>query len=78
MGCITKTIKNLNQISSEKGTSSTSSPSNLITGRARPDYTQVTKLNFGDYVQAYLNKGKTIKNMDNTVDIIALHPSGNE
>ena len=42
VGCVTKTIKYLNQIP-EKGIFSTASPSTLITGRAHLDHTQVKK-----------------------------------
>ena len=75
VGCVTNTIKDLNQIPEEKGISSTASPSTLITGRGRAYCTQVTKINFGNYVHAYINKGKMNTNMTCTVGAIALHPS---
>ena len=78
VGRVTKTIQDLNQIPAEKGTSPTASISTLITVRARRDYIQVTKLNVVDYLQVYINKGKTNTNMACDVGTIALHLSGNE
>ena len=48
--CVIKMIKDLNQIPAENRIYYTTSPNTLITGRARLDYLQVNKLNFGDYV----------------------------
>ena len=76
--CVTKTIKDLNQIPVEKGICPTTSPSTLVTVSSRPDYNQVKKLIFGDYVQVYINKGKTNTNMVHMVGETVLHPSGNE
>ena len=52
-GCVTKRIKDLNQLPSTYGISTDLSPTTLLTGKPSPDFLQVTKLNFGDYVHAY-------------------------
>ena len=57
--------------------STTISPMMLIRGLLGPDYHQVKKLNFGDYVQAYDERGATNTNRSRSVVTIALHPLGN-
>ena len=54
----------------------TSRPNDLITGRERTDYLQINKLNFRNYVHAYILKGKTNTNKERTIGAIILHPSG--
>ena len=54
IGCITKTIKELNNVPVENGISNMVSSCTLITGRSTLDYKQVSKVKFGDYVQAYM------------------------
>ena len=78
VGCVTKTIKELNQVPAENGISNMVSPCILTTGRPSPEYLQVRKLKFGDYVQTYINKGIINTNKTRTVGAIELHPSGNE
>ena len=50
----------------------------MITGKPAPDYNLVQKLNFGNYVQAYRRKGATNTPRARSVDVIALHESGND
>ena len=68
--CVTKTIIDLNQVLVEKGIWYIAIPSMLITSRARPDYAQATKLNYGDYLQAYINKGKTKPEVPKTATVL--------
>ena len=76
-GCIRNVINKLNQLPAENGISDELSPSTLITGEGRMDYNDVKDLEFGDYVQAYHNKGVTNTNNPRSVGAIALHASGN-
>ena len=76
-GCVIKSIKDLNQLPPLDGISKELSPDTLITGRPPPNFNEVNKLNFGDYVQAYKVKGATNTNKSRTVGAIALYPSGN-
>ena len=78
MGCVTKSIKGSNQLPSTNGLSKEISPSTMITGKLGPDYNQICKLNFGDYVQAYRRNGATNTNNARSVGAIALFPSGND
>ena len=53
------------------------SPSSMVLGTCKPDYEEIKKLNFGDYVQANQPLNITNDNKARTVGAIALHPSGN-
>ena len=77
-GCVTKRIKDLNQLPSTYGISTDLSPTTLLTGKPSPDFLQVTKLNFGDYVQAYNATKITNTPKSRAVGCVALYPSGNE
>ena len=77
-GLITKRVKDLNQLPSNNGISNTLSSSTLMTGKPSPDFLEVIKLNFGDYVQAYNAKKITNNNKSRAVGAISLYPSGNE
>ena len=78
MGCVTKSIKDLKYLPSTNGLSNEIIPSTMITGKPGPDYNQICKLNFGDYVQAYRRNGATNTNKAMSVGAIALFPSGND
>ena len=52
------------------------SPSSIVLGTYRPDYEEIKKLNFGDYVQAHQPLNITNDNKARTVGAITLHPSG--
>ena len=73
-----KSIKDIDQLPAIDGISKERIPDTLVTGRACPDYDKVTRLNFGDYVQAYHRKGSTNTNQARTVGLISLYSSGNE
>ena len=77
-GCVVKSVKDLNQLPAMDGISKEVSPDTLIVGRPAPNFDEITKLNFGDYVQAYKLKGKINTNKARTVGVIALYPSGND
>ena len=77
-GCVTKRIRDLNQLPSTYGISTYLSPTTLHTGKPSPDFPQVTKLNFGDYVQAYNASKITNTPKSRAVGSVALYPSGNE
>ena len=77
-GIVIKSIKDINQLPAIDGISKERIPDTLVTGRACPDYDKVTRLNFGDYVQAYHRKGSTNTNQVRTVGPISLYSSGNE
>ena len=67
--CVIKRVKNLNQLPLNNGISTKLNPTTLLTGKPSP----VTKLKFGDYVQAY-NPSK-IKNTptSRTVGAVVLY-----
>ena len=72
-GCVVKAIKNLNQTPALDGVSDDISSDTMITGRSAPNFNEITKLNFGDYVQAYRIKGATNTNKARCVGSIALY-----
>ena len=49
-GCVIKTNKDLNQLPPDDGISKDLSPDTMVTGRPAPNFNEVSKLNFGDYV----------------------------
>ena len=51
-GCVVKSVKDLNQLPPNDGISQDISPDTIIIGRPAPNFKEVNKLNFGDYVQA--------------------------
>ena len=73
VGYITHVIKGSNEIHAEDGLSTKVSPTMLITRVPGPDYHQVKKLNFGDYVQMYDVKDKTSTNAPRNVGAIILY-----
>ena len=50
VGCVTKSILDLNALPADDGYSKDISPETLITGRQCADFKEIHKLNFGDYV----------------------------
>ena len=76
-GCVVESIKDLIQLPPDDGIYKNLSPDAMVTGRPAPNYKEVRKLNFGDYIQVYKVKGKTNTPMSRTVCAIALYPSGN-
>ena len=76
VGYMTHVIKGLNQLSTEDGISIIVSLPTLVTGVPGPDYHQIQKLNFVDYVQSYNMKGKTNTNVPRRVGPVALYRSG--
>ena len=63
-----------NSLPAANGVSQTLSPETLITGLPPPDYNELIKLNFGDYVQTY--EGETSStNKSRHIGAIALFPS---
>ena len=77
-GYVVKTIKDLNQIPALDGLSDGNSPDMIITGKSASNFNEITKLNVGDYVQAYRIKGVTNTNKARCLGAIALYQSGNE
>jgi len=65
-----------NNLPATNGVSSNVSPETLVTGLPPPDYKEVIKLNFGDYVQTYEGITKNT-NKSRYIGAIALHPSSN-
>ena len=53
------------------------SPNSLVTGAKCPDYNELVKLHFGDYVQVHQEKRITNNTEPRSVGAIALYPSGN-
>ena len=77
IGCITHSVKCLNQLPADNGISDDQSPATLVTGAPRPDYQHISKLNFGDYVSAHTTRQRTNDNNPRSVEAIALYPTGN-
>ena len=77
-GCVVKAIKDLNQRPDLDGISDAISPDTMITGRSIPNFNEITKLKFGNYVQVYRIKGATNTNKARCVGVIALYQLGNE
>ena len=75
-GCVVKFNKDLNQLPPDDSISKYLSPDTLVTGRPAPNYNEVSKINFGNYVQTYKVKGKTNTPKSRTVGAINLYPSG--
>jgi len=78
VGCVTHIIKGSNQLPSEYGLSTKIRPATLITGVSGPNYHQIKKLDFGDYVHTYNVKGRKNTNTTKSVGAIALYSSGND
>ena len=76
-GCLIKVVKERNNLPAENGVSRTVSPCTMIMGRPPPDYNEVIKLNFGDYVQTHNVRSRTNDNEQRTVGAIALYPTEN-
>ena len=62
--CVMKRVKDRNQSPPNNGISNELSPNTLVTGRPSPDFEQVVKLNFGDYVHAYNGKKNEYKQVE--------------
>ena len=52
-GCVNYNLKRLNNLPADDGISSTMSPNTLVTSAQCPDYNELVKLHFGDYVQVH-------------------------
>ena len=66
-GCVVKSFKDLNQLSSLNQISQDLSPSTLITGNMCPDFNRINALNFGDYIQVHRDNTPTNTNKTRTV-----------
>ena len=77
IGCVTHSVKSLNQVPADNGISEDQSPATLVTGAPSPDYRHISKLNFGDYVLAHTTRQRTNDNNPRSVEAIALYPTGN-
>lgn len=75
-GCAVYVNQLLNMIPSNSGISDIHSPSTLVTDEPAPDYHEVTKLRFGDYVHTTHGQTKN-DNTSRTTGAIALYPSKN-
>ena len=73
-----KNHKRLNQLPSPNSLSSEISPGTMITGRPDLDFNQVSELNFGNYVHAYIRRGRKNTNKARTVGAISLYLSVND
>ena len=71
------TVKRLNNLPADEGILGTMSPNTLVTGAQCPDYSELVKLHFGDYVQVHQEKQITNNNKLRSVGAIALYPTGN-
>lgn len=68
--------QSINALPSDSGVFTTLSPHTLITGRPNPDYDEILKLNFGDYV--HTSMGPTHNDQTGrTCGAKALYPSRN-
>ena len=76
-GCVTYNIKRLNSLPADDGVSNTMSPNTLVTGVPGIEYKELTKLQFGDYVQVHQENPITNTNEPRSVRAIAIYPSGN-
>ena len=76
-GCVVKSTNDLNQLPLDDGRSKDLSPDTIVICRSATNYNEVSKPNFGDYVQAYTVNRKTNTPKSRTVDAIALYPSRN-
>ena len=77
IGCVTHSVKVLNQLPADNGMSEDQGPATLVTGAPSPDYQDISQLNFGDCVLAHTARQKTNNNNPRLVESIALYPSGN-
>ena len=66
-GCVTKSTLDLNALPDEDGLSKDVSPATLITGRQCADYKEISRLNFGDYVQVKQPNDQTNANEARTM-----------
>ena len=57
----------------ENGVSQTISPGTMIGGKHPPDYSKITKLDFGDYVQVHIPRQRTNNNELRRVGAIVLY-----
>ena len=73
-GAQTHSIHRRNNLPAINGVSQELSPQTLITGLPPPDYNEIVKLNFGDYVQTYEGETKNT-NKSRHIGAIALFPS---
>jgi len=73
-GAQVHSIHRRNNLPAENGVSKDLSPETLITGLPPPDYNEIVKLNFGDYVQTYEGETKNT-NKSRHIGAIALFPS---
>ena len=77
MGCVNYNIKRLNNLPADDGISDTLSLNTLVMGAQNPDYNELVKLQFGDYVQVHQERQITNSNKPRSIGAIALYPSGN-
>jgi len=75
-GAAMHALISINQVPSPNGLSDTLSPSTLITGEPTPDYHNIIRLNFGDYVLTAPGKTKNDQS-PRRIGAIALYPSKN-
>ena len=55
-GCVTHSVKGLNQLPADDGISEDQCPATLVTGAPSPDYQNIFQLNFGNYVLAHTSR----------------------
>ena len=67
-GCVGMVLKCLNQLPKTNSVCTNMSPSSIVLGTCKPDYEEIKKLNFGDYVQAHQPLNITSDNKARTVD----------
>jgi len=75
-GAAMHALISINQLPSNNGLSNILSPSTLITGESTPDFNNIIKLNFGDYVLTPPGKTKNDQS-PRRIGAIALYPSKN-
>ena len=68
----------MDQLPPDNGISKDLGPNIMITSRPAPNYKEMSKLIFDNYVQAYKVKRKPNTLKSRTVGALALCPSGNE
>ena len=77
IGCVTHSVKELNQLPADSGISEDQIPATLVTGAPSPIYQDITKLSFRDYVLVHTARQRTNDNNPRSVESISMYPSGN-
>ena len=75
--CMGMVLQCLNQLPDNNSVYIDMSTNSIVVGTSKPDYEEIKKLNFGDYVQAHQPSNITNDNKSRAVGAITLYPQGN-